>query len=88
MAGVTWEGRQLFDDKLMVQAEYMCDGVEGGVACKGKLSRFFITKVPALGDILKWAEKHGKDDVSEDAFETVAGHFVDTPKQDAINAAI
>jgi hypothetical protein len=88
MAGDKWEGRQLFDDKLMVQAEYMYDGVKGGVAWKGKLSRYFITKVPALGDILKWAEKHGKDEVSEDAFDTVAGHFVDKPKQDAINAAI
>jgi len=88
MAGDKWEGRQLFDDKLMVQADYMYDGVKGGVAWKGKLSRYFITKVPALGDVLKWSGKHGKDDVTEDAFDTVIGHVMDKPKQDAVNAAI
>ena len=88
MAGDKWEGRQLFDDKLMVQADYMYDGVKGGVAWKGKLSRYFITKVPALGDVLKWSEKHGKGEVTEDAFDTVIGHFMERPKQDAVNAAI
>jgi len=88
MAGDKWEGRQLFDDKLMQVAEYTSDGVKGGVAWKNKLIRYFTTKVPALGDILKWAEKHDKEVVSEDAFDTVVGHFIDRPKQDAINAAI
>ena len=49
MAGEKWEGRQLFDDKLMVQPEYMFDGVKGGVAWRGEVGRYFTTKVPALG---------------------------------------
>ena len=48
MAGDKWEGRQLFDDKLMVQPEFMFDCTTGGVAWKGKLGWYFTTRVPVL----------------------------------------
>ena len=72
----------------MVQPEYMFDGTKGGVAWKGKLGRYFTTKVRALVDTLKWTEKHDKAIVTEDASTVVVNHFIERPKQDAINAAI
>jgi hypothetical protein len=64
MAGEKWDGRQLFDGKLMVQPGYTFDGSEGGVAWMGKLSRCLITNVLSSGDILEWAERQDKEAVS------------------------
>ena len=52
--------RQLYDDKLTTQAEYRYDGMKGGPAWKSRVGRYFISKVPALREILRWAELHDK----------------------------
>ena len=52
------------------------------------MSRYCVTKVPSLGDVLKLPEEHGEDVVTEDAFDAATGHFIDERKQDAINAAM
>ena len=54
----------------------------------GKSRRHLITKISALGDFLEWSGKHGEDVAAEGAFDAVAGHFTDKPKQGAITAAI
>ena len=46
------------------------------------------SKVPALLEILKWAEKHDKAEVTEEALDGVVGHFLERPKQEVLNAAI
>ena len=52
------------------------------------MQSYFWSKVPTLLDILKWAEKHDKTTVTEEAFNGVVGHFMDEFKQQALNAAI
>ena len=52
------------------------------------MQSYFWSKVPALLEILKWAEKHDKADVTEQAFDNVVGHFADRSKQDVLSASI
>ena len=46
------------------------------------------SKILALLEILKWAEKHDKTVVTEDAFNDVVTHFMEPFKQQALNASI
>ncbi len=80
--------RQLYDDKLTSQPEYRFDGHQGGVAWKSKVERYFISKCPALTEILKWAEKHDKVKIEEGAFNNVVVHFMDDQRQQTLNTAI
>ncbi len=56
---------RLFDDKLTNQAAFCFDGQRGGVSWKGKLERYFISKCPALMNILRWAEKFEGNEIDE-----------------------
>ena len=80
--------KQLFDDKMSSQNEMRWDGGKGGPAWKSRVQSYFWSKVPALLEILKLAEKHDKADVTEQAFDNVVGHFADRSKQDVLNASI
>ena len=46
----------LFDDKLPTQEEYKFNGSRGGENWRGKVGRYFISKVPAVKAIFEWAE--------------------------------
>ena len=80
--------RPIYDDKMATQPEYRFDGQKGGVAWKSKTERYLISKCPALMSILKWAEKHDKMRIEDDAFDKVVGHFMTEEQQRTINAAI
>ena len=80
--------KQIYDDKMASQNEMRWDGGKSGPAWKSRVQSYFWSKVPALLDILKWAEKHDKTTVTEEAFNGVVGHFMDEFKQQALNAAI
>ena len=80
--------RQIFDDKMATQSEMRWDGGKGGPAWKSRVQSYFWSKVPALLEILKWAEKHDKTDVTEDAFNNVVNHFIEPFKQQALNASL
>ncbi len=80
--------RPIYDDKMATQPEYRFDGQKGGVAWKSKTERYLISKCPALMSILKWAEKHDKMRIEDDAFDKVVGHFMMEEQQRTINAAI
>ena len=69
--------KQLFDDKMSSHNDMRWDGGKGGPAWKSRVQSYFWSKVPALLEILKWAEKHHKTDVTEQAFDNVVGHFAD-----------
>ena len=80
--------KQIFDDKMAAQNEMRWDGGKGGPAWKSRVQSYFWSKVPALLDILKWAEKHDKTVVTDEAFNAVVSHFMDEYKQQAVSAAI
>ena len=80
--------KQLFDDKMTSQNEMRWDGGKNGPAWKSRIQSYMWSKIPALLEILKWAEKHDKAVVTEDAFNHVVIHFMDELKQQAFNAAI
>ena len=75
--------RQIFDDKMATQSDMRWDGGKGGPAWKSRVQSYFWSKVPALLEILKWAEKHDKTNVTETAFNDVVTHFMEPFKQQA-----
>ena len=46
-----------FDDRLCGQPGLQFNGSKGGDAWRGKIERYFISKVPALHMLLQWAER-------------------------------
>ena len=46
-----------FDDRMCGQAEFQFNGSKGGDAWRGKVERYFISKIPALHMLLQWAER-------------------------------
>ena len=59
----------LFDDKLTNQASFGFDGQKGGLAWKTKLGNYFISKCPALKQILAWAERYNGETISFELLE-------------------
>ena len=64
--------KSIYDDKMMTQPEYRFDGTKDGAKWKSKVERYFITKVPVAMEILKWAEAHNLDKITESKFMTAA----------------
>ena len=81
------QDRAIFDEK-MAATEFRFDGVKGGAVWKSRIERYFISKVPALREILLWAEKHDQRVVTEENFLAVVIHGIDEWKQQVINAQI
>ena len=81
------DGR-LFEDKMTAMDDFRFDGQKGGDRWKGRLERYFISKSPALKAVLTWAEKENMEVVTQQLFEEVAGHALDTRQREALNAAI
>ena len=88
LSGDKFAERSLFDEKVASSSGYQYDGTKGGVAWKMKVRGYFISKVPALVGILKWAEKHDQDKVEADSFDSVVSHFMGKPRQDVLNTQI
>ncbi len=80
----------LFDDKLTAQDEYKFDGSKGGDKWKGKVERYFISKVPALKNIFIWAEKSDMEIIDEGLFvRAVVRHDgMDKTQMELVNSAI
>ena len=68
--------RSLFGGVETSLPEYRFDGKTNGIIWKEKLTQYFMGKVPALWEIMEWAEKHDIDRVAETSFYSVAGHFM------------
>ena len=64
--------KSIYDDKMMTQPEYRFDGTKDGAKWKSKVERYFITKVPVAMEILKWAEAHNLDKITESKFMTAS----------------
>jgi hypothetical protein len=80
--------KNIMDDKLMANADYMYDGISGGKAWQKLLSGYLISKVPAALDILKWAERHDQASVTDVAFQSVVDHYMDSTQREHLNNAL
>ena len=65
LGAITFKDRGMFDDKLMLNEEYRYNGIKGGAAWKSKLERYFVSKAPALRELLEWAESLDNAEISE-----------------------
>ena len=65
LGAITFKDRSLFDDKVMLSAEYHWDGTKGGANWKSRVERYFITKAPVLRELLEWAEAQDAATISE-----------------------
>ena len=48
---------RIFDDRVSVQDDFRLDGRKNGHQWKSKTERYLISKVPALSQLLRWAER-------------------------------
>ena len=81
--GILASGK-FFDDKIPLQKEFQFNGKHGGDQWKGKVERYFISKIPALERVLSWAEKvklpRGMESINGDLYGHAVGtHFAVTP---------
>ena len=79
---------KMFDDKMTSQDTFKFDGTKGGDRWKGKVERYFISKVPAMKAILEWAERLEKDVVTDSDLRKAVGGAMDQEQLETLNAAI
>ena len=79
---------RLFDDRMTAQEGYKFDGTKGGDRWKGKLERYFMSKCPALRNILAWAEKTPHEEISEDLLTEAVGGAMDGAQRETLSSAV
>ena len=57
LLAITYKDRNLFDDKTMLHSEFRYDGNKGGASWKSRVERYFISKAPALRELLEWPNR-------------------------------
>ena len=72
---------RIFDDKISVHEDFRFNGHKNGHAWKSKTERYFITKVPALCQILRWAERE-ENPISHDRLKIATGNGLSTVDRD------
>jgi hypothetical protein len=80
--------KSIYDDKLMTQAEYRFDGLKDGAKWKSKVERYSITKVPVALEVLKWAEAHNLEKITESKFVMSAHPYFSEEQCQAFNREI
>ena len=56
---------RVFDDRVSTQEEFRFKGLKGGFAWKSKVENYLISRVPAINEILYWAEREESGITSE-----------------------
>ena len=80
---------RLFDDRMAAQPAFQFDGSKGGAAWKSKIERYLMSKIPALSELLHWAERYEGEKIDE-AFLVRAtfGSGLDQPRIANLNSSI
>ena len=55
--GTSLASGRIFDDKISIHEDFRFNGHKNGHAWRSKTERYLITRVPALSQILRWAER-------------------------------
>ncbi len=61
---VSWE--KIFDDKVAISQDYAYQGGTGGEQWRVRVKGYWVSKCPALLDVLDWAEKRDSRSISPD----------------------
>jgi len=88
ISAIGFKERAVLDDKLALQEEFRFNGTMGGVAWKGKLERYFISRAPDLRDLLKWAEEEDMDKITDDIVKRAVGQKLTEEQVLNTNAAL
>ena len=62
---------RIFDDRVSTQEEFRFKGLKGGYAWKSKVENYLISRVPAINEILYWAEREESGITSERLHQAV-----------------
>ena len=93
--GISLTSGRIFDDKISIHEDFRFNGHRNGHAWKAKTERYFITRVPALSQILRWAERE-ENPISPERLKAATGDGLLLPDRDgshvdhtdALNTAI
>ena len=88
LGAIDRKDRSIFDEKLTLQPEYKYDGIRGGIAWKGKLERYFISKAPILKELLEWAESEDMETVTVAMFKQAVGNRMTGTQILTVNAEL
>ena len=83
-----------FDDRVSIQDEFKFNGAKGDV-WKGKIERYFFSRVPAVYELFSWAERE-EGPITDDRLREAVGDGLTTTDRDgnatdhtqALNCAI
>ena len=78
----------MFDDKVILTAEYQWDGVKGGAALKSRVEMYFITKAPVLRELLEWAEARDAETITEAQVVEASSNRLAPEQAIAVNSQI
>ena len=73
---------------MALQDDFKFNGIKGGLAWKGKLERYFISKAPILKPILEWAEEAGLEEITVSKLFEATGDALTEDQVLMINASI
>ena len=93
--GTSLASGRIFDDKISIHEDFRFNGHKNGHAWRSKTERYLITRVPALSQILRWAERE-ENPISFDRLKVATGNGLCTYDRDgtatdhteALNTAI
>ena len=81
-------GFSIFNEKLTESDEFRFDGVKNGSAWKQRVSQHLFGRIPALIEILKWAERHDQRRVTDEDFEIATASFLDERQQTELQSQL
>ena len=88
LGAINFKDRMIFDDKVMLTAEYQWDGVKNGAAWKSRVERYFITKAPVLRELLEWAEAQDAEEIPESLVVEATSNRLTTEQALAVDSQI
>ena len=50
---IAFKDKTMFDSRLMLDASYKYNGINGGMAWKSKVERYFVTQAPCFRELLE-----------------------------------
>ena len=88
LGGERKDAKSIYDDKMTQQSDYRYDGGKNGGTWKSKVERYFITKIPVALELLKWAEAHNLERVTEARFAEAAHPYLTEEQCQTFNREI
>ena len=80
---------RLFDDRMAAQPAFQFDGSKGGAGWKSKIERYLMSKIPALLELLHWAERYEGEKIDEALLvRATFGSGLDQPRIANLNSSI